>query len=456
MSGRNQQMNHLTAKNLLLILSCCLIVATFGCRTTTARITEPTSSIFGVIESYESAESATELGVGWTRLNFHWNEIQQHNADEWEFEREQAIDQEVAQGRELVGLLLGIPQWARDEQDLPKGLYLPIDDPQNLWANFVRFVVKRYIGRIDHWIIWNEPDIWDDTALGFTWHGTEKDFAQLLRVAYLVAKEENPQATIHLSAMTFFWDNNFGRTQYLDRLLTELEKDPQAAKHNFYFDVATAHLYFQPAQIMTVLQIWQDIFKAHQLEKKFWLIETNAPPSRDPQHPAQSVTFEITLEEQAAYLPQAAAIALASQVERVGVYKLKDIASDQFANPEPFGLVRLDGSRRPAFDSYQHTIKMLDGELISGKIQRWDEVGQIELTYKDRIVTVAFSRRPIPQMITIDSAEPPQLFDMWQKSYPSTQQGNQYQVELPPASCTQWIGVDCMIGGNVIYRVQSR
>jgi hypothetical protein len=31
---------------------------------------------FGVIESYEAPEDATTLGVGWTRVRFHWAETQ--------------------------------------------------------------------------------------------------------------------------------------------------------------------------------------------------------------------------------------------------------------------------------------------------------------------------------------------------------------------------------------------
>jgi hypothetical protein len=43
------------------------------------------------------------------------------------------------------------------------------------------------------------------------------------------------------------------------------------------------------------------------------------------------------------------ASALSAGAERVAIYKLKDTEDDRQANPEPFGLVRLDDTRRPAF-----------------------------------------------------------------------------------------------------------
>ena len=177
-------------------------------------------------------------------------------------------------------------------------------------------------------------NIWDEETPGYTWHGSEADFAQLMRVAYLTAKEANPDAIIHLASMTFFWDNNFGRTQYLDRLLTELDNDPEAAANNYYFDVATAHLYFQPNQMFDIMAQWQAIMETHgQGNKPWWLAETNAPVSDDPTWPVESITFDVTQEDQANFMGQGVATALAAGVERVAIFKLIDTESDRAANP---------------------------------------------------------------------------------------------------------------------------
>src|SRR5690606_23431723 len=129
-------------------------------------------------------------------------------------------------GREVVGLLIGIPDWARDERGLPRGLALPHDDPANTWATFVHEAVERYAGRIDRWIIWNEPDIDDYNAPGHTWDGDIEQFVQLQRVSYLAAREANPEALVHLSAFTHFWD-----ATYFARFLELVAADPEAAAH---------------------------------------------------------------------------------------------------------------------------------------------------------------------------------------------------------------------------------
>ena len=307
---------------------------------------------FGVIESYESPSDADNLNVGWTRIIFQWARVQEEGPDSWTPKvSDEQIAADLDAGREVVGLLIGIPDWARDENRLPLGLWLVHDDPNNLWANYVREVVNRYQGRISHWIIWNEPDI-SETEIAHTWDGSVDDFAQLLRVAYLTAKEEDPESVIHLSAFTY-WADVFGETeQYMARLLDEIMVDPEAADHNYYFDIATAHLYFQPTQVYDLLTFFTDILQERGLDHPIWLVETNAPPRDDPEWPVPDWFLSVTLGEQAAFIPQALSSAIAAGAERIAVYKLRDNEEDRFAIPEPFGLLRLTGFPRPACSTW--------------------------------------------------------------------------------------------------------
>ncbi|MCA9941773.1 MAG: hypothetical protein KC418_24210, partial [Anaerolineales bacterium] len=389
---------------------------------------------FGVIESTESPADATDLGAGWTRVRFQWAEVQPHSPDEWlPPVSEGALAVEAAAGREVVGMLIGIPDWARGEDEMPAGLHLPADDPHNLWAGFVRQAVTRYANRIDHWIIWNEPDIWDPTTPGHTWDGDEADFLQLQRVAYRTAKAANPRAIIHLAAMTYFWDAQFGREQYLSRLLDLIVADPEAAANHAYFDVLTAHIYFQPASVYDVMTTFNTILRDHGLDKPIWLVETNAPPSDDPAWPVASVTLKVLQVEQAAFMPQSLALALAAGAERVAVYKLRDTDGDYAANPEPFGLVRQDGSRRPAFEAARVAFRLLTGVRAADR-ERWDAVGQVRLTQADRVTTVVFARLPLPQVAEVprvgDSANA-WLVDMWGKRRTIEAVDGVFRVNLP-------------------------
>ncbi len=435
---------------------CLLLAIIFVCVTRSAEAQE-NNPRFGVIESYEAADAATRLGIGWTRVRFPWAEVQPNGADEWIPKvPDEVISAEIAANRQVVGLLIGIPAWARDSADLPRGLYLPHDAPDNLWANYVREVITRY-PNILHWVIWNEPDIWDGNAVGYTWHGDEADFAQLMRVAYLTAKEVNPAITIHLSAMTFFWDNNFGRTQYLDRLLAEIAKDPAAPAHNHYFDVATAHLYFQPNQIVSIMEIWRGILEKYNLENKpWWLMETNAPVSDDPTWFVDEPLFAVSQMDQANYLGQAIAVALTMGVERVAVFKLIDTESDRMANPEPFGLVRADGVERVGFWAYRALIALFDDVLAAERL-RWDSVGHVRLTHPNGTTDVLFARSQTAVEVTLEcrvACESAELRDTFGNILLVAPSDNAYTIGLPASPCTQPIGDGCMIGGNTYYLVQ--
>ena len=406
---------------------------------------------FGVIESFEDPAAADRLGATWTRARFQWAEVQPDGPAQWEPPLDdEALDAELAAGREVVGLLIGIPDWARDRRGLPRGLSLPAGDPDNTWGVFVAEVVGRYAGRIDRWIIWNEPDIDDPEAPGHTWNGDIEQFAQLQRVAYLAAKEANPDAVIHLGAFTYFWDPG-----YFDRFLDVLAADPDAAANDFYFDAATAHLYFQPNAVYNVLYAFRQVMADHGLDKPIWLVETNAPPMDDPYWVVPNWTLAVSLGEQAAFIPQALAAALSAGAERIAVYKLKDTAGDRVANPEPFGLMRWDESRRPAFDTYRVAIRLL-GDVTAAERERWDAVGQVRLTQPGQTTTVLFARLPDSQTVRVPAtADTAEWVSMWGGREEIEAEDGYFTVELPGALCRQTIADYCMIGGTTYYLIQE-
>mgnify|MGYP002682247887 CR=1 FL=1 len=73
---------------------------------------------------------------------------------------------------------------------------------------------------------------------------------------------------------------------------------------------------------------------------------------------------------------------------------------ERAANPEPFGLVRWDNSRRPAFDTYRTAIRLLGG-VRRAERERWDAVGQIRLEQAGQSTTVLFARLPGRQETTV-------------------------------------------------------
>ncbi len=404
---------------------------------------------FGVVEAYAAPAAATALGAGWTRVTFRWNEIQPNGPDEWNVVRisDGTLANELAQGRQVVGLLVTTPGWATDVgigPGAPQGLYLPTDDPNNLWANFVRTIVARYAGRIDHWIIWNEPDIPDTQYM--SWGGSVEDFVQLLRVAYTVAKETNPNTVIHMSAVTHWWNEHwFG--QFLDVLVS----DPNAAANNYYFDAATLHIYFQPETVYDLTAHYYRLMHNRGIYKPIWIVETNAAPSQDPAWPVPNAQFNVSLEEQAFFVVQALSLGIAAGAERIAVYKMADTETDRAANPEPFGLVRVDGRRRPAFTAYQVATNYLSG-FRGGSWDRRDEVSIVTVDRGSRTTTVVWARTPEPQTAMIAARTTRALLvDVWGAAYNVYPERGYYYIDLPGANCAQ----GCLIGGAPLMLIEE-
>ncbi len=416
----------------------------------------PSDIRFGAVEAFHAPAAAWQAGVAWQRVRFHWAQIQPGGPGEWndgEF-TDDVLARELAAGRQVIGLLIGLPEWA-NENGIPRGLHMPHSDPGNTWAAFVRAVVGRYAGRIDHWILWNEPDVWDPNHPGHTWGGSVDDFLQLTRAGYVTAKEANPTAVIHLAAVTHWWDAAFGRDIYFRRFLDRLVADPNAAGNNFYFDVATLHLYFQPHHVFDLTSYYYGLMGTYGIWKPIWIVETNAAPSMDPSWPIVDPRFHVSLEEQAAYIPQALALGMAAGAERIGIYKLIDTPGDAAANPEPFGLIRADGSRRPAYTTFQVATAMLAGATRATR-DRWDDVGQITMEQPGGSTTVLFSRVPGQRGATVVANSPTgTLVDMMGNRRMISAQDGLFHVELPAAPCNQSVEEHCMIGGPTYYLVQG-
>src|SRR5512147_3123498 len=197
--SRNHFTRHLSVRSLPVGLVILVVVIALGIAQPFLVNAATPDRRFGAVDTFDNPQAATQLGAGWTRVRFPWADMQPNDSGQWNtsFFTDEQLNRELAAGREVVGLIVNTPPWALQDSGVPgvpSGLYLREDDPNNLWATFVRHIVSQYAGRINHWIIWNEPDIWEPSYPGRTWGSDEKDFLQLLRVAYNVIKQTNPNA----------------------------------------------------------------------------------------------------------------------------------------------------------------------------------------------------------------------------------------------------------------------
>jgi hypothetical protein len=179
--------------------------------------------------------------------------------------------------------------------------------------------------------------------------------------------------------------------------------------------------------------------------KQVWINETNAPPSNDPQEPPWSTPrFQVTMEEQAAFVVQQFALAFAYGASRVQVYKLRNTA-DHPESIEPFGLLRADDSPRPAFDAFK-TVTTYLGGFTAARPERQGDVTAITFERGDAATTVLWVEGTAARSVAVRAIAPQALLvDEQGRGQPVTAQNGVYRLTLPGAVCSS--GPPCRIGG---------
>jgi hypothetical protein len=318
----------------------------------------PSDAWLGLVQGIQAPDLAFQAGARWDRVIFPWSLIQKNGPKSWEqmYFSDAAIRAQVERGVTMVGLIIYTPQWASTNPtygrpiDRPQGLNLAYNDQRNTWGQFVRQLAIRQRGVVDNWIIWNEPDVFDP-KVRYTWDGSYEEYFQLLKTAYLNIKEVNPQARVILGGLSYWWDKKYARTSYLESLLQVIERDPDNRRNGAYFDAVTLHVYNAPLNSYAVPLITRQTLEAHGLTKPIWIDESNAVPFGDPASPLPYSPMAATLDQQAAYVIQSTALALAAGVERYAIYKAVDEKPEN--GSDLYGLVRNDHSLKPAYLAYQ-------------------------------------------------------------------------------------------------------
>lgn len=389
--------------------------------------------------------------MAWERILFYWSELQPNGPEDWNGHHVQGVwlARAADQGREVIGVVKHTPAWATDGVPgcgVPRGLDLPVDDPGNVWAAFVRRVAGMYAGRVDHWVIWNEPDI-DPETYGSEWCGSMEEYYRLLKVAYLAAHQANPDAVVHLAGLTYWHDRN-----YLRRFLRYAAQDPTAPGHRYYFDVATVHIYFQTESVPFIINETRAALNAYGLSKPIWVNETNASPDSDPQWPVVRPRWRVNLREQASFLLQSFALALSAGAQRVAVYKWMDAGLP--SGGEPFGVLRADGSRRPAFGAYKLITTHYAG-TIAAREDRRSLYEIVTLDRGDLVTRVLWARTGSDVAVSVPAlASEARLIDQTGAQQRIQPAEAQYVLTLPGARCAdEYVG--CIIGGPTYLLVEE-
>lgn len=418
---------------------------------------------FGAVEAYTNPFRAGEAGVSWERAIYRWDQFQPNGPTDWKgnlWFPDTALDRELAEGRQVVGIVLGTPSWLAgpDPNAAFRNLDLPFDSPDNYWGQFMRRLVAQYAGRVNDWIIWNEPDIWNNGSGNQQWNGSVEQYYQLVKVAYQAARAANPNSRVILAGLTYWWDQQFGREQYFHRFLNVASHDPTARANGFYFDVAALQLYSNPQDLYDVPRLFRNMMHEFGLEKPIWINETNAVPYDDKGVQLGRGSFRTSMDEQGSYLIQAFASALAADVERVSVYKMQDDLGQPGA--EPYGLVRGDEGAAPraAFQAFQVITRYMSG-VKSARLYRQGSVTGVRMERQGDWVTVLWNLSPAQTQLALPARAPTALLvDKFGHGTILSPKGGKYFVDMAGVSANTVPGAPNVyhIGGSPLLLVEGK
>jgi hypothetical protein len=135
-------------------------------------------------------EMVREMGASWVVEYFLWAAHEPaRGVYDWSH-ADLVVDHARNQGQTVIARLGYVPEWARPPKTSP--LYLD-ESGYDAYARFVGAFVRHFQGRVKHIIIWNEPNLSQE------WGYRPVDpagYTELLRRAYLAAKEADPDVVI--------------------------------------------------------------------------------------------------------------------------------------------------------------------------------------------------------------------------------------------------------------------
>jgi hypothetical protein len=297
-----------------------------------------------------------QAGIKWGRQDFTWKRIEKQKG-EYDFE---PYDRLVEKCRHYGLLLFGNLTYNPEFHDMRTA------EGIEAYCAFARAAVKRYAGKVDHWQIWNEPN------LGYL-GGDPDHYAKLLAAAGKAIHDTNPDSKVLGLNMAFcdaLWTEQILRRVPLDCfdvICFHPYRNPNAPEDKFDWWVLDQYVKrFHKSDLtpdyplvrMTFLEQTDELLKVMALfgkPKPIWITEmcfnTHIHPYGVPELRSADLTIRFHL------------LALASgKIEKVFWWTLTDGGSQQFDAAEMVGLTRADLSPKYSYYAYAFMTRMLEGK----------------------------------------------------------------------------------------------
>jgi hypothetical protein len=181
---------------------------------------------------------AREMGASWAVEFFPWINIEPVKGQFFWDHSDAVIDHAASQSIRVIARLGLVPTWARPDPREQETTFNYIDaEHYDDFGDFVYAFVDRYRGRVNHIIIWNEPN------LSFEWGlrpVSARQYIDLLRVAHARAKQADPNVVVLAGALAPTREPEGSPAGLSDLIYLRQMYDAGAAE---YFDALAVHVY---------------------------------------------------------------------------------------------------------------------------------------------------------------------------------------------------------------------
>lgn len=261
-------------------------------------------------QGYKIMDSAAGLaraaGVKWCREEFSWAATEPRPG-EYDFHfYDEVVNAANRHGISVYGLLSYWSSWTQPYTE--QGI--------NDYCRWAQAVVKHFKGRVKHWEIYNEPNI-------FFWSGPKELYPELVKKCYAVIKAEDPNAQVLAIS-----------TSGIDRKFIQMCLDAGSP-----FDILTIHPY---RRVLNETQFTRDLRGVHEQvgKRPVWITEMGWST----QIGGASERAQAQLLARS-YLTAAGSGAC----QNVSWYDFRDDGLNPFYNEDNFGVMRHNLVPKPAY-----------------------------------------------------------------------------------------------------------
>ena len=246
-----------------------------------------------------------------------------------------------ANGMRVLGILGFPPAWA---STAPAGAERPWVYKPDLpaWARFVEATTRQFAGLVDHWEIWNEPNIsvfWEPQP-------NATDFLDVVRAGYAAAKRGNPACTVITPGLA-------GAGEHGGDFIGNLIRGGAVPS----CDAISIHPYRQTtpeeSDLVGDIQRISDLCEQNGGRRHLWITEWCW---------TTQIGGGSTEERSAIMTGRGIPLALATGlVDRIIWFRLADPGTDRFYTEHNYGLCYHDLTPKPSYFAFRTCARLLDG-----------------------------------------------------------------------------------------------